>query len=167
MAAIKLKGNPISTSGELPKIGSTVSDFKLTKSDLSEATLTSFAGKKKVLNIFPSVDTGTCAMSVRHFNKEAANAKNTVVINVSADLPFAQKRFCGAEGITNVETLSSFRSSFAKDYGLQIQDGPLAGLCSRAVIVLDEQNKVLYTEQVSDIVNEPNYEAAMSALNNR
>ncbi len=165
MATIALKGSPVHTTGELPKKGSTAPDFKLVKMDLSEVSLSNFAGKKKVLNIFPSVDTGTCAMSVRHFNKDAANAKNTVVLNISADLPFAQKRFCGAEGITNADTLSSFRSTFAKDYGLQIQDGPLAGLCSRVVIVLDEQNKILYTEQVGDIVNEPNYEAAMKALN--
>lgn len=167
MASIKLKGNSINTSGELPKIGSSVPDFKLVKSDLSEVSLSAFTGKKKVLNIFPSIDTGTCAMSVRHFNKDAANVKSTFVINISADLPFAQKRFCGAEGITNAETLSSFRSTFAKDYGLQIQDGPLAGLCSRAVIVLDENNKVIYTEQVGDIVDEPNYDAAIKALNNR
>lgn len=165
MASIKLKGNPINTSGNLPQVGSTGPNFKLVKSDLSEVDISAFAGKKKVLNIFPSIDTGTCAMSVRQFNKEASNLKNTVVINISADLPFAQKRFCGAEGITNTETLSSFRSTFAKDYGLQIQDGPLAGLCSRAVIVLDENNKILYTEQVSDIVNEPNYENAIKALN--
>ncbi|MBL7557318.1 MAG: thiol peroxidase [Bdellovibrionaceae bacterium] len=166
MAKITLKGNPINTTGDLPKVGSTAPEFKLTKMDLSEATLSSFAGKKKVLNIFPSIDTGTCALSVKHFNKDAANAKNTVVINISADLPFAQKRFCGAEGIANAETMSSFRSTFARDYGLQLQDGPLAGLCSRAVIVLDENNKVLYTEQVADIVNEPNYDAAMKSLNN-
>lgn len=166
MAKITLKGNPINTTGDLPKVGSTAPEFKLTKMDLSEATLSSFAGKKKVLNIFPSIDTGTCALSVKHFNKDAANTKNTVVINISADLPFAQKRFCGAEGIANAETMSSFRSTFAKDYGLQLQDGPLAGLCSRAVIVLDENNKVLYTEQVADIVNEPNYDAAIKSLNN-
>jgi thioredoxin-dependent peroxiredoxin len=166
MATITLKGNQIHTVGELPKKGTIAPDFKLTKMDLSEVSLSQFAGKKKVLNIFPSVDTGTCAMSVRHFNTNAANAKNTVILNISADLPFAQKRFCGAEGINNAETLSAFRSTFAKDYGLQIQDGPLAGLCSRSVIVLDEQNKVLYTEQVAETVNEPNYDAAMSALNN-
>mgnify|MGYP006077766329 CR=1 FL=1 len=166
MAKITLKGNPVNTTGELPKVGAMAPDFKLTKLDLSDANLSSFTGKKKLLNIFPSIDTGTCAMSVRHFNKDAASAKNTVVINISADLPFAQKRFCGAEGITNAETLSSFRSTFAKDYGLQIQDGPMAGLCSRAVVVLDENNKVLYTEQVADIVNEPNYEAALKSLNN-
>ena len=166
MATITLKGNPVHTTGELPKKGSSVPDFKLTRTDLSDVNLSLFAGKKKVLNIFPSVDTGTCAMSVRHFNKDAAHVKNTVIINISADLPFAQKRFCGAEGITNAETVSTFRSTFAKDYGLQIQDGPMAGLCSRVVIVLDEQNKVIYTEQVTELVNEPNYDAAMGALNN-
>ncbi len=166
MATIALKGTPIHTTGELPNKGATAPDFKLTKMDLSDVSLSAFAGKKKVLNIFPSIDTGTCAMSVRHFNKDAANVKNTVIMNISSDLPFAQKRFCGAEGITSAETLSTFRSGFAKDYGLQIQDGPMAGLCSRVVIVLDEQNKVLYTEQISDIVNEPNYEAALKALNN-
>ena len=167
MATIQLRGNPIHTTGELPAKGSIAPDFKLTKMDLSDASLSTYAGKKKVLNIFPSIDTGTCAMSVRHFNKDAAGAKNTVVLNISADLPFAQKRFCGAEGITNAETLSTFRSPFATDYGLEIKDGPMAGLCSRVVIVLDEQNKVLYSEQVADIVNEPNYEAAMKALNNQ
>lgn len=166
MATITLKGNPIHTTGELPKKGSSAPDFKLTKMDLSDVTLSHYAGKKKVLNIFPSVDTGTCAMSVRHFNKDAANIKNTVILNISADLPFAQSRFCGAEGITSAETVSTFRSSFAKDYGLQIQDSGLAGLCSRAVIVLDEQNKVLYTEQVTETINEPNYEAALKELNN-
>jgi thiol peroxidase len=134
--------------------------------DLSDVGLSAFAGKKKVLNIFPSIDTGTCAMSVRHFNRDAANVKNTVILNISSDLPFAQKRFCGAEGINSAETLSTFRSSFSADYGLEIKDGPMMGLCSRVVIVLDEQNKVLYTEQVSDIVNEPNYDAALKALNN-
>lgn len=166
MATITLKGNPFHTSGELPKKGATVPEFKLTKLDLSEVSLSSYAGKKKVLNIFPSVDTPTCAMSVRHFNKDAGTVKNTVVLNISADLPFAQKRFCGAEGITTADTLSTFRSSFSKDYGLQITDGPLAGLCSRCVIVLDEQNKVLYSEQVAETANEPNYEAALASLNN-
>jgi thioredoxin-dependent peroxiredoxin len=167
MATITLRGNPVQTSGELPKKGTKVPDFNLTKSDLSEVNLSHFGGQKKVLNIFPSIDTGTCAMSVRQFNKEAANVQNAVILNVSADLPFAQKRFCGAEGITKAETLSTFRSSFGKDYGLQIQSGPMAGLLSRAVIVLDENNHVLYTEQVADIVNEPNYQAALAALNNR
>lgn len=164
MAQITLKGNPVQTVGELPKVGTSVSDFKLVKNDLSEATLASYAGKNKVLNIFPSVDTGTCATSVRKFNQEAANLKNTVVLNISADLPFAQARFCGAEGIKNCETISSFRSSFGKNWGLEIADSPLAGLLSRAVIVLSPDNKVLYTEQVSEIVDEPNYEKALKAI---
>lgn len=120
--------------------------------------------KKKVLNVFPSIDTGTCAASVRRFNQEAAQLHNTVVLNISADLPFAQTRFCGAEGIKNCETLSAFRSRFGQDYGIVILDSPLAGLLSRCVIVLSEDNQVLYTEQVSDIVNEPNYTAALLAL---
>ena len=164
MANITLKGSPVYTSGELPKRGAAAPNFKLVRSDLSEVTLGTFDGKRKVLNIFPSVDTGTCAMSVRKFNKEAGALKNTTVLNISADLPFAQKRFCGSEGITTSEMLSSFRSTFANDYGLLMKDGPLTGLCSRAVIVLDEKNMVLYTEQVGDIVNEPNYDAALSAL---
>lgn len=164
MANITLKGNPVHTSGQLPEKSSIAKDFNLVKSDLSEAHLQNYAGKRKVLNIFPSIDTGTCAASVRRFNQEAANLTNTVVLNISADLPFAQNRFCGAEGIKNCETLSSFRSSFGKDYGIQMTDSPLAGLLSRCVIVLSEDNKVLYTEQVSDIVNEPNYTAALAAL---
>ena len=165
MANITLKGNTIHTSGNLPAVGTQAPEFKLVKTDLSEVTLGAYVGKRKVLNIFPSVDTPTCAMSVRHFNKDAAGLKNTVVLNVSADLPFAQKRFCGAEGIENCENASTFRSSFAKDYGLQIVDGPLAGLCSRAVVVLDEKNKVLYVEQVGEIANEPNYANALAVLN--
>ena len=164
MSTITLKGNPIHTSGTLPAIGTQAADFKLTRTDLSEATLATFAGKRKVLNIFPSIDTPTCATSVRKFNVEAAKLANTVVLNISADLPFAQKRFCGAEGIQNAETASTFRSSFAKDYGLQIADGPLAGLCSRAVLVLDEKNKILHAEQVSEIGSEPNYETAVHVL---
>lgn len=164
MSQITLKGNPIHTSGSLPPKGAQAPDFKLVKADLSEASLKDYSGKKKILNIFPSIDTGTCAMSVRQFNKKASEVSNTVILNISADLPFAQKRFCGAEGIENAITLSTFRSSFAKDYGLQMVDGPLSGLCSRVVIVLNENNQVLYTEQVPDIVNEPNYEAALKAL---
>lgn len=165
MAKITLKGNTVHTSGELPKVGSAAADFKLVKADLSETSLSNYAGKRKVLNVFPSVDTGTCAASVRQFNSKASQLKNTVVLCISADLPFAQKRFCGAEGLNNVETASSFRSSFAKDYGLEMLDSPLKGLCSRAVVVLDESNKVLYTEQVPDIVDEPNYDKAIQALN--
>lgn len=164
MASVKLKGNPIHTSGELPKSGTSVPNFNLIRSDLSEVTLGTFDGKRKVLNIFPSIDTGTCAMSVRKFNKEAGDLNNVAVLNISADLPFAQSRFCGAEGIKTAETLSCFRSTFATDYGLKLTDGPLAGLCARAVIVLDDKNKVVYTELVPDIVNEPNYEAALKAL---
>lgn len=164
MAKITLKGNPVNTLGELPKKGTTAADFKLVKTDLSEVSLSNYAGKKKVLNIFPSIDTPTCAMSVRQFNQKASSANNTVVLCISADLPFAQKRFCGAEGISNVEALSSFRSSFGREWGLEFADSPLKGLLSRSVVVLDENNKVLYTEQVAETANEPNYEAALNAL---
>ena len=165
MASITLKGNPVTTVGQLPEKGSTAKDFKLVKGDLSEASLQNYSGKIKVFNIFPSVDTGTCAASVRRFNQEAAKLHNTVVLNVSADLPFAQARFCGAEGIKNVEMLSSFRSTFGKDWGLQMTSSPLAGLLSRAVVVLSPDNKVLYTEQVPEIVQEPNYGNALAAIN--
>jgi thiol peroxidase len=164
MANIKFKGNPAQTSGNLPANGSTAPSFELVKNDLSTATLDAYAGKNKVLNIFPSVDTGVCAASVRKFNVEASKLPNTVVLNISQDLPFAQKRFCAAEGISNVETLSAFRSKFADDYGLRLKDTPLAGLCSRAVVILSPDNKVLYTEQVADITSEPNYEAAIKSL---
>jgi len=165
MATITLKGNPIHTSGELLEIGSTAPDFSLVKNDLSRVSLKDFAGSRLVLNIFPSLDTGTCAMSVRTFNKRAADLKNTKVLCISRDLPFAQARFCGVEGIENAITLSDFATGdFAKNYRLQIVDGPLAYLCSRVVIVLDETGKVIYTEQVPDIVNEPNYEAALAVL---
>lgn len=164
MATVTLKGNPFHTSGTLPAKGSNAPDFKLVKGDLSEVSLAHYAGKRKILNIFPSVDTGTCAMSVRKFNEQGAKLSDTAVLNISADLPFAQARFCGAEGIKNAEALSSFRSSFATDYGLKLTDGPLAGLCSRAVVILDKDNKVLYTEQVGEIAQEPNYEAALAAL---
>lgn len=164
MATITLKGNTVNTSGQLPAVGTVVKDFKLVRNDLSEVSLQNYAGKVKVLNIFPSVDTGTCAASVRRFNQEAAKLNNTVVLNISADLPFAQARFCGAEGIKNCETLSTFRSTFGKDYGLQIMDSPLAGLLSRAVVTLSADNKVLYVEQVSEIVNEPNYEKAIASI---
>lgn len=165
MAAITLKGNTIHTSGNLPNIGSQVTDFKLVKNDLSESSLSDYKGSKVILNIFPSLDTGTCAASVRQFNKEAAELDNTKVLCISRDLPFAQARFCGAEGIENVITLSDFRTgNFGKDYGLQIVDGPLNGLLSRSVIVLDESGKVIYTEQVPEIVDEPNYKAALESL---
>ena len=165
MASITLKGNPVNTKGELPKIGSKLSDFKLVANDLSIASLNDFSGKKLVLNIFPSIDTGTCATSVRKFNEAAANLENTSVLCISRDLPFAQKRFCGAEGIENVVNLSDFQEgSFGKDFGLEILDGPLAGLHSRALIVADENGTIIHTEQVSEIVDEPNYEAALAVL---
>ena len=162
MATITLKGNPIHTSGELPKQGSVVPDFKLLRGDLARASLATFSGKK-ILNIFPSIDTPVCAISVRKFN-ELASKSGATVLNISEDLPFAQKRFCGAEGLANVETLSAFRSSFGKDYGVEIADGPLAGLTARAVLVLDGDNKVLHAELVPEIAQEPNYDAALAAL---
>ena len=165
MSTITLGGNPVHTSGELPKIGTQLADFKLVKNDLSIATLADFSGKRVILNIFPSIDTGTCATSVRKFNETAANLNNTVVLCISRDLPFAQKRFCGAEGIENVVNLSDFKDgSFGKTNGLEITDGVLAGLHSRAVIVIDEKGVVLHTEQVQEIANEPNYEAALAVL---
>ncbi|MEY4038221.1 MAG: hypothetical protein RIR67_531 [Bacteroidota bacterium] len=165
MSTITLGGNPVHTSGELPKIGTQLADFKLVKNDLSIATLADFSGKRAVLNIFPSIDTGTCAASVRKFNETAANLNNTVVLCISRDLPFAQKRFCGAEGIENVVNLSDFQNgSFGKANGLEITDGVLTGLHSRAVIVIDEKGTILHTEQVQEIADEPNYEAALAVL---
>ena len=165
MATITLGGNPVHTSGELPKVGSKLADFKLVQNDLSIADLSTFAGKKLVLNIFPSIDTGTCAASVRKFNESAANIANTTVLCISRDLPFAQKRFCGAEGIGNVVNLSDFQAgAFGKANGLEIIDGALTGLHSRAIIVVDENGTVLHTEQVAEIANEPNYEAALAVL---
>ena len=165
MASITLGGNPIHTSGELPKVGSQAPDFKLVKNDLSIASLADFKGSKLVLNIFPSIDTGTCATSVRKFNQTASQLENTKVLCISRDLPFAQKRFCGAEGLENVINLSDFKSgSFGKDYGLEITDGVLAGLHSRVVIVVDENGTVTYTQQVPEIADEPNYDAAIAAL---
>ncbi len=165
MATITLKGNTIHTSNELPKVGTQAPDFTLVKNDLSKSSLSDYKGSKVILNIFPSIDTGTCAASVRQFNQEAAELDNTMVLCISRDLPFAQARFCGAEGIDKVINLSDFATGdFGKNYGLQIVDGPLANLHSRAVIVLDESGKVLYTEQVGEIVDEPNYKAALEAL---
>jgi len=164
MAKITLQGNPINTNGELPTIGNNAKDFNLVAADLSVKSINDFKGNKTVLNIFPSLDTGTCAASVRRFNKEAGNLENTKVLCISKDLPFAQARFCGAEGLENVITLSDFRSDFSNQYGLQIVDGPLAGLASRAVIILDEEGKVIYTQQVPEIVDEPNYDEALSIL---
>ena len=164
MATITLKGNEIHTNGTLPEVGTAAPEVSLAGADLSNKSLADFAGQRKVLNVFPSVDTPVCALSIKAFNAQAANKDNTVVLNISADLPFAQKRFCGAEGVESAVTLSSFRSNFAQEYGLEITDGPLAGLCSRAVLVLDENNNVVYTEQVPEIAQEPNYEAALNAL---
>ncbi|MFT4831437.1 MAG: thiol peroxidase [Psychroserpens sp.] len=165
MAIVTLKGNNINTMGELPAIGTSAPDFKLTKTDLSLASLSNYKGKKVVLNIFPSIDTGTCAKSVREFNKEASDLNNTVVLCVSKDLPFAQTRFCGAEGIENVEMLSDFKEgSFGQSYGLEITNGPLQSLHSRAVVVINEDGQVIYNEQVPEIVDEPNYKAALEAL---
>lgn len=166
MAKITLKGNPIKTVGKLPKIGKKAPGFKLVKSDLSTARLKDYRGSKVILNIFPSLDTGTCAASVRKFNQEAAKLDNTKVLCISRDLPFAQARFCGAEGIENVETLSDFtKGKFGRNYGLTIKDGPLAYLHSRVVIILNEEGIVTYSEQVPEIVDEPDYEAALAALN--
>jgi thiol peroxidase len=165
MASITLGGNPIHTNGELPVVGSKATDFNLVKTDLGTASLDDFAGSRVVLNIFPSIDTGTCATSVRKFNENASTLENTKVLCISRDLPFAQKRFCGAEGLENVINLSDFKDGgFGKNYGLEITEGPLAGLHSRVVIVLDENGTILHTEQVNEIANEPNYEAALAVL---
>ncbi len=166
MAKITLKGNPINTSGDLPAVGAKIADFTLVKSDLSRVSLSDFSGSKLVLNIFPSLDTGVCAASVRRFNQEASNLSNTKVLCISRDLPFAQSRFCGAEGLDNVVTLSDYETGdFGKAYNLTITDGALAHLHSRAVIVVDENGTVVYTEQVPEITTEPNYDAALAALN--
>jgi len=165
MAKLTLHGDNIESIGELPKIGSKARKFSLIKNDLSKAKLKDYKGTRLVLNIFPSIDTGTCATSVREFNKKASNLENTKVLCISRDLPFAQARFCGAEGINNVETLSDFsKGRFGKKYGLTIKNGPLVNLFSRAIVVLDENHKVVYTEQVSEIVDEPNYDKALEAL---
>ncbi|GFM51376.1 thiol peroxidase [Pseudomonas capsici] len=165
MAQVTLKGNPVQIAGDLPKTGSAAPAFKLVGAGLADVTLADFAGKRKVLNIFPSVDTPTCATSVRKFNAQANDVDNTVVLCISADLPFAQARFCGSEGLENVQNLSSFRSAdFGKNYGVAITDGPLAQLTARAVVVLDENNTVLHSELVSEIAEEPDYAAALAVL---
>jgi thiol peroxidase len=162
MANITLRGNPVETSGELPKVGAAAPDFSLLKQDLSRASLKDFPGKK-VLNIFPSIDTPVCAASVRKFNQLVAD-KGVTVLCISEDLPFAFKRFCGAENIDKVVTLSAFRTKFAEDYGIEMKSGPLSGLHARSIVVLDENNKVLYTELVPEIAQEPNYDAALAKL---
>lgn len=164
MAQITLDGNPINTVGDLPAVGSAAPAFTLVDAELGEITLEEFRGKKVVLNIFPSLDTGVCANSVREFNKRAAALEGTQVVNVSMDLPFAQGRFCAAEGIDDVATGSAFRSSFGEDYGVRIADGPLAGVLSRAVVVIDENGVVTYTEQVPEIKQDPNVDGAVAAL---
>lgn len=165
MATITLKGNAIETIGKLPAKASAAPAFTLVKSDLSEVTLADFKGKKVVLNIFPSIDTPVCAASVRHFNKAAGELANTVVLCISADLPFAHTRFCETEGLKNVESLSVFRSAaFGKDYGVTITTGPITGLLSRAIVIIDADGKIIYTEQVPEIAQEPNYDAALAAL---
>jgi len=165
MASVTLQGNEFNTSGSLPTVGAEAPNFSLTATDLSTKTLADFKGSKVVLNIFPSIDTGTCATSVRTFNKEASELENTKVLCISHDLPFAQARFCGAEGIENVMNLSDYKNgSFGKTYGLNFVDGPLDTLHSRAVVVIDENGVVKYTEQVSEIVDEPNYKGALEAL---
>lgn len=164
MATTKLGGNPVNTNGSLPATHSPAPSFTLVKDDLSEVTNADLKGKRVVFNIFPSVDTPTCAKSVRKFNELAAQMNNTVVLCVSADLPFAQKRFCGAEGITNVQNASSFRTDFGNTFGVTLTDGPLKGLLARAIVVVDESGKVTHTELVEEIAQEPNYDAALAAL---
>lgn len=164
MSDITLKGNPIHTVGQLPEVGAQVKNFQLVNDKLEVKTLEDYQGKKVIFNIFPSVDTGVCAASARKFNEEASSLGNTVVVNVSKDLPFALGRFCAAEGLQNVDTLSDFRGTFGEDYGVTITDSPLQGLLSRAVVVADEAGKVLYTEQVPEITQEPDYEKALAVL---
>ena len=164
MAEVTLRGNPIHTSGELPAVGSPAPGFSVVGANLAEVELGEFAGKNVVLNIFPSIDTPTCATSVRQFNERAAGLDDTVVLCVSADLPFAQNRFCGAEGIENVQTGSTFRSSFGQDYGVTLTDGPLAGVLARAVVVVGPDGTVKYTELVPEIGQEPDYDSALAAV---
>ena len=165
MSQVTLKGNPVEVGGSFLQAGQTAPEFRLVAGDLSEKSLADFAGKRKVLNIFPSVDTPVCAASVRKFNAAAGSLANTVVLCISADLPFAQKRFCGAEGLEQVKTLSTLRgAAFLADYGVALSSGPLAGLAARAVLVLDENNTVLYAERVAEITEEPNYGDALAVL---
>ncbi len=166
MAKITFHDNAVNTVGELPEVGALASDFTLVKGDLSELSLSELKGKNVVLNIFPSIDTGVCAASVRRFNKEASALKNTTVLCISADLPFASGRFCGAEGLEDVVTLSVFRddNAFAKDYGVLMTDGPLRGLLARAVVVVNAEGKVVYTELVPEIAQEPDYDSAINSI---
>ncbi|ANW95673.1 lipid hydroperoxide peroxidase [Wenyingzhuangia fucanilytica] len=164
MANITLKSNPITTIGNLPVIGTKAPNFTLRNTDLSEVSLSDFEGENLILNIFPSIDTGTCATSVRTFNKKASELANTKVLCISKDLPFAHARFCGAEGIENVLSLSDISGNFGKDYEVTFADGPLEGLLSRSIVVINTQGEITYTEQVSETTSEPNYEAALAAL---
>ncbi|AUM14481.1 thiol peroxidase [Ketobacter alkanivorans] len=164
MATVTLGGNPNETVGELPAAGTQAPQYNLVQGDLSDLTSDSLQGKRVILNIFPSIDTPTCATSVRTFNQKAAALDNTVVVCIAADLPFAMTRFCGAEGIENVKVGSSFRSTFGDDYGVTLKTGPLTGLLSRAVVVVDENGKVLHAEQVAEIADEPDYDAALAVL---
>ena len=165
MTTVTLKGSPVTVNGKLPKNGDVITDFSLTGKDLVDVSLKTYAGKRKVLNIVPSLDTPTCQQSTRVFNEKASSVKNTVVLVISADLPFAMARFCSAEGLNNVVTLSTFRSKdFHQKYGVDIADGPLKGLTARAVVVVDENNKVIHSELVPEIANEPNYDGALAAL---
>lgn len=164
MATITFQGKPLNTSGELPAVGSTAPAFTLVSSELVDVTLATYAGKRKVLNIVPSLDTPICAASMRKFNQKAAHLKNTVVLGVSADLPFAQSRFCESEGLKDVIPLSTFRSNFANDYCVNIVDTFLAGLTARAIVIIDENDKVIYTQLVGEITHEPDYESALAAL---
>ncbi|MFO1320442.1 MAG: thiol peroxidase [Burkholderiales bacterium] len=165
MATVTLKGNPVTVNGTLPQKGSLAPEFSLTGKDLADVSLTTWGGKRKVLNIVPSLDTPTCQKSTRVFNEKASAMNNAVVLVIAADLPFAMARFCGAEGLSNVVTLSTFRGKdFHQKYGVDITDGPLRGLTARAVVVLDENNRVIHTELVGEIASEPNYDAALAAL---
>ena len=164
MAQINFKNNSVNTNGDLPRVGQKVTGNDLVKNDLSVTSLDAYAGKKKVLSFFPSIDTGVCQTSVRKFNELATDLPNTVVLNISPDLPFANSRFCGAEGIKNCEMLSGFRSSIGKDFGLILQGSPLQGLYARAIVVLNENNEVMYSELVPEVTNEVNYQAAIKAL---
>ncbi|PWQ98622.1 thiol peroxidase [Leucothrix pacifica] len=165
MATITLQGNPINTNGDLPAVGATAPDFTLTNGELAEVSLSDFDGKKKVLNIFPSIDTGICALSTKAFNEAAKSHPDTMFLTVSADLPFALGRFCGAEGLETVQPLSMMKNrQFAEDYGVSIVDGPLASLAARAVVILNEKNEIIYTELVPEIAQEPDYNSAIAAL---
>lgn len=165
MATVTLRGNPIHTSGELPAVGSKGSDFRLTRADFTDVTLKEFAGKKKILNIVPSLDTQVCATSAKKFNQRATEIQDTIILTISRDLPFAQKRFCEAEKIDKVITLSDLRDrSFGRAYGVEIIDGPLAGLLARAIVILDRENRVVYTELVPEIAQEPDYDRALKAI---